>query len=51
MGPHPVVVLTVNRITEPLASATVALITDTSGPQLIHVPIGPEAGLAKYNKS
>ncbi|MBT2403493.1 type II toxin-antitoxin system PemK/MazF family toxin [Streptomyces sp. ISL-87] len=51
VGPHPVVVLTVNRIAEPLASVTVALITGTSGPQVTHVPIGPDAGLTKYDES
>ncbi|MGY1455517.1 type II toxin-antitoxin system PemK/MazF family toxin [Streptomyces sp. SS8] len=51
VGPHPVVVLTVNRIAEPLASVTVALITGTSGPQTTHVPIGPDAGLKKYDES
>ncbi|MFI8522316.1 type II toxin-antitoxin system PemK/MazF family toxin [Streptomyces sp. NPDC085481] len=51
VGPHPVVVLTVNRIAEPLASVTVALITGTSGPQVTHVPIGPDAGLTKYGES
>ncbi|MEV6685835.1 type II toxin-antitoxin system PemK/MazF family toxin [Streptomyces sp. NPDC051130] len=51
VGPHPVVVLTVNRIAEPLASVTVALITGTSGPEVTHAPIGPDAGLAKYDES
>ena len=51
IGPHPVLVLTVNRIAEPLASVTVALITGTSGPQATHVPIGPDAGLTKYDES
>jgi mRNA interferase MazF len=51
VGPHPVVVLTVNRVAEPLASVTVALITGTSGPQVTHIPIGTDAGLTKYEES
>nr|WP_274535356.1 type II toxin-antitoxin system PemK/MazF family toxin [Streptomyces sp. CB00455] len=51
VGPHPVVVLTVNRIAEPLASVTVALITGASGPEVTHTPIGPDAGLTKYDES
>ncbi len=51
VGPHPAVVLTVNRIAEPLASVTVAVITGTSGPQVTHVPIGPDSGLTKYDES
>ncbi|MEU7555239.1 type II toxin-antitoxin system PemK/MazF family toxin [Streptomyces sp. NPDC044571] len=50
VGPHPVVVLAVNRIAEPLTSVTVALITGTSGPQTTHAPIGPDAGLV-YDES
>ncbi|WP_045742234.1 type II toxin-antitoxin system PemK/MazF family toxin [Actinoplanes sp. NBRC 101535] len=50
-GPHPVVVLTVNRIAEPLSAVTVALITGTSGPAATHMRIGPEAGIKKYDES
>ncbi|MFD4432369.1 type II toxin-antitoxin system PemK/MazF family toxin [Nocardia sp. NPDC058497] len=51
VGPHPVVVLTVNRIAEALTSVTVALITGTSGPRATHVPVGPDCGLTKYDES
>ncbi|MFD5175228.1 type II toxin-antitoxin system PemK/MazF family toxin [Nocardia sp. NPDC058379] len=51
VGPHPVVVLTVNRIAEPLAAVTVALITGTSGPGVTHVPVGSDSGLTKYAES
>lgn len=51
VGPHPVVVLTVNRIAEPLSSVTVAVITGTEGPATTHVPIGASSGLAKYDES
>lgn len=50
-GTHPGVVLTVNRIAEPLASVTVALVTGTPGPDVTHVRIGPEAGVTKYEES
>lgn len=50
-GTHPGVVLTVNRIAEPLSSVTVALITGTSGPDVTHVRIGAEAGVTKYDES
>ncbi|WP_405115313.1 type II toxin-antitoxin system PemK/MazF family toxin [Micromonospora sp. NBC_01405] len=51
LGPHPVVVLTVNRIALPLSSVTVALVTGTAGPTATHVPVGREAGLTKYDQS
>lgn len=51
VGPYPVVVLTVNRIAEPLSAVTVALITGTQGPPSTHVPVGPDAGLKKYDES
>ena len=51
VGPHPVVVLTVNRIAEPLSAVTVAVITGTEGPGTTHVPVGPASGLTKYDES
>ncbi|MFC4126134.1 type II toxin-antitoxin system PemK/MazF family toxin [Nocardia rhizosphaerae] len=51
VGPHPVVVLTVNRIAEPLTAVTVAVVTGTSGPEVTHVAVGPDAGLTKYQES
>lgn len=50
-GPHPVVVLTVNGIAEPLSAVTVAVITGTSGPSSTHIPVGPDSGLTKYDES
>lgn len=50
-GPHPVVVLTVNRIAAPLSAVTVALVTGTAGPAATHVTIGPDAGVTKYRES
>ncbi|MFH8764742.1 type II toxin-antitoxin system PemK/MazF family toxin [Streptomyces althioticus] len=51
IGPHPVVVLTVNRIAEPLSAVPVAVITGTSGPASTHVPVGPDGGVTKYDES
>lgn len=45
------VVLTVNRIAEPLAAVTIAVVTGTAGPGKTHIPIGPESGLTKYAES
>ncbi|MFL6074556.1 MAG: type II toxin-antitoxin system PemK/MazF family toxin [Mycobacteriales bacterium] len=50
-GPHPVVVLTVNRIAAPLSAVTVALVTGSEGPAVTHVAIGPEGGVSKYPES
>lgn len=44
-------VLTVNRIAEPLAAVTIAVVTGTAGPATTHIPIGPESGLTKYTES
>ncbi len=51
LGPHPVVVLAVNRVAEPLSGITVALVTGSGGPESTHVRIGPEAGVTKYPES
>lgn len=51
LGPHPVVVLTANRIAAPLSAVTVALITGTSGASATHVPLGADSGLTKYDES
>lgn len=51
VGPHPVVVLTINRVAAPLAAVTVAVITGTDGPEVTHVPIGPDSGLTRYDQS
>jgi mRNA interferase MazF len=50
-GRHPGVVLTVNRIAEPLSSVTVAVVTGTPGPDETHIRIGREAGATKYDES
>jgi mRNA interferase MazF len=51
VGPHSVVVLTVNRVAERLAAITVVVITGTAGPHTTHVPVGPDSGLTKYAES
>jgi mRNA interferase MazF len=50
IGPHPVVILTVNRIAEPLSAVTVAVITGAPGPASTHVPVGPDCGVTKYDE-
>jgi len=50
-GPHPVVVLTVNRIAMPLSAVTVVLITGSPGPTVTHVPVGLDSGVTKYPES
>lgn len=51
IGPHPVVVLTVNRIAQPLAAVTVAVVTGTPGPESTHIPVGTDCGVSKYDES
>jgi mRNA interferase MazF len=51
VGPHSVVVLTVNRIAAPLSAITVVLVTGTAGPDPTHVRIGPDALVKKYPES
>jgi mRNA interferase MazF len=51
VGPHPVVVLTVNRIAAPLSAITVVLITGTAGPDVTHICVGPDSGVKKYPES
>lgn len=51
VGPHPVVVLTVNRVAEPLSAVTVAVVTGSAGPRTTHVPLGPDSGLTRYAES
>jgi mRNA interferase MazF len=50
-GPHPVVILTVNRIAAPLSAVTVVLVTGSAGPDVTHIRIGPDAGVTRYPES
>jgi mRNA interferase MazF len=45
------VVLTADRIAQPLGSVTVAAVTGSAGPAVTHVPVGPDSGLKKYAES
>jgi mRNA interferase MazF len=51
VGEHPVVVLTINRLRDRIASVTVVLVTGTGGPRWTHIPLGPDAGLDRYAES
>jgi len=51
VGPHPVVILTVNKIAAPLSAVTVALITGSTGPGVTHIRIGPDTGVRKHPES
>jgi mRNA interferase MazF len=51
VGPHPVLILTTNRVAASLSAVAVALITGTPGPSTTHVPIGRDAGLTRYDES
>lgn len=50
-GEHPAVVLSVNPLNVRLGHVAVIPITGTSGPELTHVPLTPDAGLTRYNES
>jgi mRNA interferase MazF len=49
-GDHPFVILTVNSMITRLGAVTAALVTGTSGPELTHIPLGPDAGLTGYGE-
>jgi len=51
IGTHPGVVLTVNPLIPRFASVIVALITGTSGPRPLRIPVGPEVGLTSHHES
>jgi len=51
IGPHPAVVLTVNRIARPLSAVSLVLVTGTEGPEETHVPIGADCGVKKHPES
>lgn len=51
VGDHPVVILTVNALISRLRSVTVAVVTGTEGPATTHLPLGPDAGLTRYDVS
>jgi mRNA interferase MazF len=51
VGPHPAIVLTINRLGQKLSSLTVVLVTGTDGPRTTHIPLGLEVGLTRYTES
>lgn len=51
VGPHPAVVLTVNMLRERMSEVTVAMITGTTGPRTIRIPLGPDSGLTGRTES
>ena len=51
VGDHPVVILTINALLQRLSSTTAVLVTGTPGPRSIHIPLGPDAGLTRYDAS
>ncbi len=50
-GTHPAVVLSINPLNSRLGHVAVMPITGTSGPTETHIPLGPEAGVTKYDQS
>ena len=48
---HPVVILTINTLLQRLSATTVVLVTGTPGPRSTHIPLGPDAGLTRYDES
>jgi mRNA interferase MazF len=51
VGPHPAIVLTINRPGQKLSSLTVVLISGTDGPRTTHIPLDSDVGLTRYAES
>lgn len=51
VGDHPVVILTINALLQRLSATTAVLVTGTPGPRSTHIPLGPDAGLTRYDES
>ena len=51
IGDHPVVVLTVNALSQLLSAVTVAVITGTEGPPSTHVLVDSNVGLTGHDVS
>lgn len=51
IGAHPVVILSINELRRRLSAVSVVLVTGTDGPRSTHVPLGPDAGLDRYDES
>jgi mRNA interferase MazF len=50
-GMHTGVIISTNSLNARLGHVIAALITGTPGPSETHLPLGPEAGLARYEQS
>jgi len=50
-GEHPAAVLSINPLNSRLGHVAVIPITGTMGPTSTHVPLGPAAGLTRYDES
>lgn len=50
-GEHPAIVLSINPLNIRLGHVAVIPITGTSGPASTHIPLGPDAGLTRYDES
>jgi mRNA interferase MazF len=51
IGDHPVVVLTVNALSQRLSAVTVAVITGTEGPPSTHVSVDSDVGMTGHDMS
>lgn len=51
VGEHPAVILTINPMISRLGSATIVVITGTSGPPPTHIPLDADVGLTRYDVS
>lgn len=51
VGDHKALILSINALRVSLSAITVAVITGTEGPRHTHVPVGPDAGLTRYDES
>jgi mRNA interferase MazF len=51
IGPHPVLILTVNAVGQRISALTVAVITGTAGPPSTHVEVDSNAGLTGHDVS
>jgi len=50
-GEHPAAVLSINLLNSRLGHVAVVPVTGTPGPETTHVPLGPDAGLTRYDES
>ncbi|RIQ29173.1 type II toxin-antitoxin system PemK/MazF family toxin [Jiangella rhizosphaerae] len=51
VGEHPGVVLSASTLNAKSGHITISVVTGTPGPAVTHVPLGPDAGLTRYDES